>query len=211
MFRIDESVERAEVLQGGPGVVYSNGQLGATANFILRQGTADPHGDIGLTFGTDHGYRVDGFYGGPLTQDWFFSLGGFYRYSEGVRDSQFPADNGGQLTGTLSHNWDNGKILFYARVLNDKNLFITDVPVTVSGTGKSQSVSAFPGFNPNTGTFAGDGLRGIRCRKPRARRRSPPTWRTGAARTCTPSATISICSSPTPSPSAISCSTRGAT
>ena len=66
MFRIDESIERAEVLQGGPGVVYSNGQLGATANFILRQGTADPHGDIWLTVGTDHGYRVDGFYGGPL-------------------------------------------------------------------------------------------------------------------------------------------------
>ena len=161
LFRIDESIERAEVLQGGPGVVYSNGQLGATANFILRQGTADPHGDIGMTVGTDHGYRIDGFYGGPLTQDWFVSLGGFYRYSQGVRDSQFPADNGGQLTGTLAHKWDSGKILFYARVLNDKNLFITDVPVTVSGTGKSQSVSAFPGFNPNNGTFAGDGLRGI--------------------------------------------------
>jgi len=161
LFRIDESIERAEVLQGGPGVVFSNGQLGATANFILRQGTADPHGDVGLTVGTDHGYRVDGFYGGPLTQDWFVSFGGFYRYSEGVRNSQFPADNGGQLTGTLAHKWDNGKILFYARVLNDKNLFVTDIPVTVSGNGKDQSVSAFPGFNPNNGTFAGDGLRNI--------------------------------------------------
>ena len=161
LFRIDESVERAEVLQGGPGVVFSNGQLGATANFILRQGTADPHGDLGLTVGTDHGYRIDGFYGGPLTQDWLISFGGFYRYSQGVRDSQFPADNGGQLTGTLSHKWDNGKILFFARVLNDKNLFITDIPVTVNGSGKGQSVSAFPGFNPNNGTFAGDGLRGI--------------------------------------------------
>jgi outer membrane receptor protein involved in Fe transport len=161
LFRIDESIERAEVLQGGPGVVFSNGQLGATANFILRQGTADPHGDLALTTGTDHGYRVDGFYGGPLTQDWFISFGGFYRYSDGVRDSQFPADNGGQITGTLAHKWDNGKVLFYARFLNDKNLFITDVPVTVNGTGKSQSISAFPGFNPNNGTFAGDGLRGI--------------------------------------------------
>ena len=160
-FRLDESVERAEVLQGGPGVVFSNGQLGATANFILRQGTADPHGDIGITTGTDHGYRVDGFYGGPLTQDWFVSIGGFYRNSDGVRDSQFPADNGGQLTGTLSHKWDQGKIVFFARVLNDKNLFITDIPVAVSGSGKSQSVSGFPGFNPNTGTFAGDGLRGL--------------------------------------------------
>ena len=161
LFRIDDTISRTEVLQGGPGVVFSNGQLGATVNFILRQGTSDPHGETAITFGTDHGYRVDGFYGGPLTQDWFVSVGGFYRYSEGVRNSQFPADDGGQLTGTLAHKWDAGNILFYARVLNDKNLFITDIPVTVSGEGTDQSVSGFPGFNPNTGTFAGSGLRGI--------------------------------------------------
>src|SRR6185437_3102742 len=64
-------------------------------------------------------------------------------------------------TATITHTLDNGSIMFFARDLNDKNLFITDIPVTVTGTGSSQSVSAFPGFNPNTGTFAGSGLRGI--------------------------------------------------
>jgi outer membrane cobalamin receptor len=160
-FRMDESVERAEVLVGGPGVVLSNGQMGATANFILRQGSATPHGDIGITVGTEGLYRVDGFYGGPLAQDWFMSVGGFYRYSDGIRNSQFPADDGGQLTATLTHTLDSGTIMFFARELNDKNLFVTDIPVTVTGTGSSQTVSGFPGFNPNTGTFAGSGLRGI--------------------------------------------------
>jgi outer membrane receptor protein involved in Fe transport len=160
-FRLDESVERAEVLQGGPGVVLSNGQMGATANFILRQGSATSHGDIGITYGDEGMYRLDGFYGGPLAQDWYMSIGGFYRYSSGVRDSQFPADDGGQLTATITHTLENGTIMFFARDLNDKNLFITDIPVTVTGTGSSQSVSGFPGFNPNSGTFAGSGLRGI--------------------------------------------------
>ncbi len=160
-FRLDESVERAEVLQGGPGVVFSNGQMGATANFILRQGTATSHGDLGITLGSEGLYRLDGFYGGPLAQDWFMSVGGFYRYSNGVRDSQYPADDGGQITATISHNMDNGTIMFFARDLNDKNLFITDIPVTVTGSGGSQSVAGFPGFNPNSGTFAGSGLRGI--------------------------------------------------
>ena len=160
-FRLDESVERAEVLQGGPGVLFSNGQMGATANFILREGTATPHGDVGVTIGTEGLYRVDAFYGGPIAQDWYMSVGGFYRYSYGIRDSQFPADDGGQLTATLTHTMDSVKIMFYARELDDKNLYVTDIPVTVTGTGNSQSVSAFPGFNPHTGTFAGSGLRGI--------------------------------------------------
>jgi outer membrane receptor protein involved in Fe transport len=160
-FRLDESVERAEVLQGGPGVVLANGQMGATANFILRQGTATPHGDIGITYGFEGMYRLDTFYSGPISQDWFFSIGGFYRDSNGIRNSQYPADDGGQITGTLTHTLDNGTIMFFARDLNDKNLFITDIPVNVSGTGSSQSVSAFPGFNPGTGTFAGSGLRSI--------------------------------------------------
>jgi outer membrane receptor protein involved in Fe transport len=159
LFRIDETIERAEVVLGGPAVVFSNGQIGATANFILRQGGPTAHGDIGLTVGSEGLYRLDAFYGGPVSEDWFFSLGGFYRNSNGVRKPQFPADDGGQLTGTLSHKLDNGSLLFYGRVLNDKNLFITDVPLQVSANGKD--VSAFPGFSPGSGTFAGNAVRGI--------------------------------------------------
>jgi hypothetical protein len=161
MFRLDDTVERAEVVLGGPGVVFSDGQMGATANFILRHGTSIPHGDIGVTVGSEGLYRVDGFYGGPLSQDWFMSFGGFYRESNGVRSSQFPADNGGQLTATLMHTMDKGSILFYTRVLSDKNLFVADIPLTASGSGKNVSYSAFPGFNPLTGWFAGSALQGL--------------------------------------------------
>jgi len=99
LFRIDESIERAEVLQGGPSVVFSNGQIGATANFILRQGTSTSHGDVGLTVGSEGLYRIDGFFSGPLAPDWFFSVAGFYRDSNGVRNSEYSSDVGGQFTG----------------------------------------------------------------------------------------------------------------
>ena len=144
MFRLDDTIERAEVVLGGPSVVFSDGQMGATANFILREGTATPHGDLGVTLGSEGLYRLDGFYGGPLAQDWFFSIGGFYRESDGIRPSQYPADNGGQLTATLTHTLDKGKIMFYARVLNDKNLFISDIPLVATGTGKNVTVLRLP-------------------------------------------------------------------
>jgi hypothetical protein len=161
MFRLDDTIERAEVELGGTGVLLSDGQLGATANFILRQGSATPHGDLGLTIGSEGLYRLDGFYGGPLSQDWFFSIGGFYRESEGVRKSQFPADDGGQITATLSHTLDNGSIMFYTRLLHDKNLFVSDLPLAATGTGKNVSYSAFPGFNPLTGWYAGSAIQGL--------------------------------------------------
>ncbi len=161
MFRLDDTIERAEVVLGGPAVVFSDGQMGATANFILREGTATPHGDLGVTVGSEGLYRLDGFYGGPISQDWYMSIGGFYRESDGIRKSQFPADDGGQLTATLSHTMDQGSIMFYARELNDKNLFISDIPLVATGTGKNVTYSAFPGFNPLTGWYAGSGIQGL--------------------------------------------------
>ena len=161
LFRLDDTVERAEFVVGGPSVVFSDGQLGATANFILRQGTATPHGEFAVTGGSEGMFRVDGFYGGPLTDDWRVSIGGYYEQSDGVRSSQFPAIEGGQLTGTLARSWDTGSILFYARTLNEKDLFITDIPLSVSGSGSGTSYSAFPGFNPLTGYYAGSALQGL--------------------------------------------------
>ena len=159
LFRVDDTIERTEVVQGGPSVVYSNGQIGATANFILRHGTPAPHGELALTLGDEGLYRLDGFYGGPLARDWFVSLGGFYRVSDGIRSPQFPADDGGQLTATVYHTMSSGNLLLWARRLRDKNLFITDIPVAVSVDGRS--VSAFPGFDPYTATFAGNATRNI--------------------------------------------------
>lgn len=159
LIRLDDTVQRVQVVQGGPSVVYSSGQIGATVNYILRHGTPTPEGEIALTVGNEGLYRLDGFYGGPLAHRWYFSVGGFYRESSGIRRSQFPADDGGQLTATLYHTFDTGNLLLWGRELNDKNLFITDIPVAVSPNG--ENVSAFPGFNPNTGTFAGNANRAI--------------------------------------------------
>ncbi|MDE2050653.1 MAG: TonB-dependent receptor [Gammaproteobacteria bacterium] len=159
LFRLDDTLERTEVVQGGPSVVYSNGQIGATANFILRHGTATPHGEIALTLGDEGLYRLDGFYGGAIARDWFASLGGFYRLSDGIRSPQFPADDGGQLTATLYRTMSQGNLLLWARRLHDKNLFVTDIPVAVSADGRT--IAPFPGFDPYTGTFAGNATRAI--------------------------------------------------
>jgi len=159
MFRLDDTIDRLEAVQGGPSVLYGNGQPGLIANFILKEGTATPSGSIGLTYGSEGMVRLDGFYGFPVggkDSGWYGSVGGFWRKSDGVRSPQFPADKGGQLTATLSHDLEHGSIMFYARVLKDKNQFVTDTPIFNPAPGK---FSAYPGFSPLTGTFGSNANR----------------------------------------------------
>jgi outer membrane receptor protein involved in Fe transport len=163
LFRLDDTVSRVEIVQGGPGAVFGPGQMGATANFILRQGTAVPSGDIGVTYGDEGLWRVDGFYGFKIADGWFASIGGFYRTSDGVRAPQFPADKGGQLTATLTHDWDNGSLVLWARKLNDKNQFITPIPM-IQGSGSN--FSGYPGFDPSTGTYYSRAIQHVQLPNP---------------------------------------------
>ena len=163
LFRLDDTIQRVEIVQGGPGAVFGPGQMGATANFILRQGTATPSGDIGLTYGDEGLWRVDGFYGFKLADGWYASIGGFYRTSDGVRSPQFKSDKGGQLTATLTHDWDNGSFMLFARKLNDKNQFMVPIPM-IQGSGSN--FSGYPGFDPSTGTYGSKAIQNVQVPNP---------------------------------------------
>ncbi len=159
IFRLDDTVKSAEILQGGPSVVFAGGQMGATANFLLKTGTDTPTGSLGLTYGDENLMRLDGFAGFPLGGNWYGSVGGFWRTSDGVRDPQFKADEGGQLTATLKRESDAGNLVLYARYLDDKNQFITPIPVIQTGT---DHFSKYPGFDPLTSTYNSNAIRHVR-------------------------------------------------
>lgn len=156
-FRLDDTVERVEVLRGGPSTIWSNGQPGATVNFILKQGGDTPEGSVRFTAGTGNLHRVDMYYGGKISDGWYGSVGGFYRKTNGVRDAGFPADDGHQITGTLTRKLDQGELTLYARSTDDKNAFYTGVPLISSNNGRN--ISAFPGFDPLKGTLMSGEMR----------------------------------------------------
>ena len=161
LFRIDDTVERVEVLRGGPSTVFSNGQPGATVNFITKQGTDTPEGSVRFTTGTGKLRRFDAFYGGKLAEGWYGTIGGVHRTTIGVRDAGFPADKGGQIGGSITRKLDAGAVTVYGRFTNDKNAFYAGVPL-ISATSAKGQPSAFPGFDPLTGTLASGELRNVR-------------------------------------------------
>ncbi|MHB8478400.1 MAG: TonB-dependent receptor plug domain-containing protein [Steroidobacteraceae bacterium] len=149
LVRFDDTIERVEMVQGGPSAIFSSGQAGATANFILRTGSDKTTGSVGVTYGSEGSERVDAFLSGKIIDGWYGSIGGFYRVSDGVRNPQYPSDIGGQLTATLKHDLDDGSVMFWYRNLSDKNQWVADFPYIVSN-GK---VAAYPGFNQLNNTY----------------------------------------------------------
>ena len=90
LVRLDDTVERVEIVQGGTSAIFSSGQPGASANFILRTGSDKTTGSLGVTYGSEGSERVDAFLSGKIIDGWYGSIGGFYRVSDGVRNPQYP-------------------------------------------------------------------------------------------------------------------------
>ena len=156
-FRLDDTIERVEVLRGGPSTIYSVGQPGATMNFILKKGGDEPEGTVRFTAGTGSLRRLDAFYGGKIGDGWYGTIGGFVRQTQGVRDPQFKADDGKQLTASLTRKLDGGEVTAYVRSTKEKNAFYTGVPLISSNEGRT--ITAFPGFDPLTGTLMSNEMR----------------------------------------------------
>jgi outer membrane receptor protein involved in Fe transport len=150
-FRLDETIERIEVVRGGPSsIFYSNAPAGAV-NFIPRRVGDHAEGTLKYTAG-DYGLnRVDAWYGAPVG-DWKLAFGGFYRYDDGIRDPGFHGDNGGQFRVSLAREFEGGKVSFDIKRMDDTVALDLGIPMRTYPDGK---IRAVPGFDGNYGTLAG--------------------------------------------------------
>ncbi len=157
-FRLDETIERVEVVRGGPSsVFYSNAPAGAI-NFIPRTVGDSAEGVAKLTVG-DYGLtRYDLFFGTPIGGGWKLGLGGFWRSDDGLRDPGYPANDGGQYRIDLSRAFERGKFSFDYKRVDDKVALYLGIPMRSYADGKIRGV---PGFDAHDGTLAGPETRRI--------------------------------------------------
>jgi outer membrane receptor protein involved in Fe transport len=132
--RDDLMTKRVEVVKGGTGgILYSNG-LGATVNHITRTGGQTLEGGYKLELADYNFMRNDFFLSGPVNKNLTFAVGGFYRTSDGLRNTGYTADKGGQLRGNLVYQTDDGRTEFqlHALKINDRTAFYQNVPFQVA-------------------------------------------------------------------------------
>ncbi|WP_304442105.1 TonB-dependent receptor [Luteimonas rhizosphaerae] len=151
-FRLDETIERIEVVRGGPSsVFYSNAPAGAI-NFIPRQVGDEASGIVKYTVG-DYGLnRLDFYYGAPLGNNWKLGMGGFYRVDDGIREPGFHANEGGQFRLNLAREFERGRIAFDYKRLDDKVALYLGIPMRTDEDGEIRGV---PGFDAHYGTVSG--------------------------------------------------------
>lgn len=124
IFRVDETIEGVEGLRGGPNAVFGKGEPGLTVNFNLKEGGDDLEGLLKYST-SDYGLqRVDAVVSGPLAEDFYFMVGGYYKASDGIRDTQFTSEEGHQVTLNLTKNFSRGKLNAFIRETDDHGQWI---------------------------------------------------------------------------------------
>ncbi len=152
LFRMDENIDRMEVVRGGSSALYGSNTPGAIVNYISKTGGPDVTGTMKVGGATQGLARYDFNTNGPLGDDWRFNLGGFYRYDHGVRDPGFPGIRGGQFKASLTRQFPNGYLRTSLKYIDDRNQFI--LPLPFENAAHPQYVPGFSNFgsmNTNEG------------------------------------------------------------
>ena len=128
LIRPDIMTQAVEFVRGGPAPIYAS-NAAAIYNVITRQGGETPEGAVKVTLGDTGLYRLDGYWAGPVAERTYIAAGGFIRRHEGYRPNGFPNDQGGQFRVNLRHEFDNGEVKAFVKVLDDHNVFYLPIPV----------------------------------------------------------------------------------
>jgi len=162
-FRVDETIDRLEVVRGGSAGITANNAPGGIVNFLSKTGAGDKVYGIARLTGGDQGFysdrkglaqlgglqRVDANVGGPIAGTPLrFNIGGFYRYDVGTRYSGFPANVGGGVKANVTYNLKNGYVRLYGKYLNDRVAYYTSIPY--QNLNNPQQIPGGPDFRRGT-------------------------------------------------------------
>ncbi|SEP78834.1 Outer membrane receptor proteins, mostly Fe transport [Solimonas aquatica] len=148
--RTDLYTSRLEVIRGGSASTLASNAPGGIINFISNRGE-HPGGSAAISYGLDFEQtRYDLAYGGPAGDSNRFFVAGHYRSGEGMRNGGVGIEQGGQLRGNFTHDFENGSVTVSFKHLDDHSPTYLPVPVQFSSSGK---ISRRPGIDPRKASF----------------------------------------------------------
>lgn len=132
--RTDLMTKKVEAIRGGNSAITALNAPGGIYNFISHGVRNTLGGEIQVSKGFQGNNnameRLDGVFGGPIGNNWYFNIGGHYRRDDGARDIDFEFSKGGQLKINIIKETDNGNFKFYGKFLDDFTNRYTGVAAT---------------------------------------------------------------------------------
>ncbi|WP_310392593.1 TonB-dependent receptor [Hymenobacter sp.] len=141
--RVDETLDRLEVVRGGSAGIQANNAPGGLINFLSKTGNTGQIGGTVKFTGGDQGFysdrsgfdqvlglqRVDANVGGPIKGTPLrFNVGGFFRKDDGTKYAGYTQNRGGQVKANVTYTLKNGYVRLYGKYLNDRVAYLTSIP-----------------------------------------------------------------------------------
>jgi len=128
--RNDLGVERMEFVRGGVSNLFGSGSVAGIVNYISKTGGEDHEGITEVVWADEGRFRGDFAVNGPLGNNFYYAMSGYYRNDEGPLESGFDSE-GFQLRGNIVKEFDDGsgffKILWQA--IDDEVQFFLPLPL----------------------------------------------------------------------------------
>lgn len=152
--RADLTLSQVQAIRGGSASTFSSNSPGGVVNFISKTGETQG-GSVQFSSGIGYDLnRIDVEYGSPLSDDWRFHVGGFYRQGEGPRETGYDGFRGGQIKFNVTRKLANGYLRLYAKYLDDHQTGYAQTPVLLSGTNNAPDIRDIPGLSVRDDTIS---------------------------------------------------------
>ena len=131
-YRPDLGVERLEFVRGGVSNLFGVGGIGGVINYIDKTGSDTTEVVAQLEGSDQERVRADFAASGPIANDFYYAVSGFYRYDDGPLKSGLPTE-GYQIRGNITREFSSGEVSVYFQAINDVAQFYGDIPLTGVG------------------------------------------------------------------------------
>ncbi len=131
--RVDATLGKLEAVRGGSAAITGANAPGGIFNYISKTGGDKFEGEVRTRFGLEGNgknpyYRADVNFGGPLSKNVTYNIGGFYRRSNGAQYPGYASNYGGQIKGNLLYKYSTGSLKLLVKILDDHNLTAEGIP-----------------------------------------------------------------------------------
>lgn len=117
--RADSTISSVQSIRGGTATTQAFNSPGGIINFISKDGSSEG-GSVQFTSGLDYdSLRLDAEYGGALSDNWSYHVGGYFRKGEGPRESRDDIEDGYQIKATVAGSFNAGSVKFHFKQLDD--------------------------------------------------------------------------------------------